>query len=431
MKNFTFPKKVKTITFALMAIGVIGIILGLFGGGDEHSATDRFWGNLLVNGFMFFAIALAAMFFYALQYTAEVGWSAQLKRVLEAVFSFLPIGMIILAVVFLASTFHVNHIYHWMDEATTHEYVSASGAHDDHAEHLEYFHEAGEGRVVNDHFDSIIAGKSAYLNTGFWWVRTLIYFAVFLFYARSFRKMSLEDDKLSLEESGKMHTRLFKRSSVFLIFFAVFTSVFAWDWLMSIDTHWFSTMYGWLTFASYWNMAMVFVTLLVLWLRSLGYLPKVNDGHVHDLGKWVFATGLLWVYLWFSQFMLIWYANIPEETPYYITRMYGEYKNLYFTMVFINFVTPFLVLMSRDAKKNPVLLTIAGVVLFLSHFVDFYFLVIPGIVHDAWHGMQMYEIMMFLGFLGLMIYWVLNTLTKAPVVPVNHPFLDESEHHST
>jgi len=420
--NFTFPKKVKTLTFALMAIGIIGIVWGLFGG-SEHGASDRFWANILLNGVMFFSISLAALFFYALQYTAEVGWSSQLKRILEAVFSYMPVAIVVLLIVFLASTFHINHIYHWMDDAVTHEYVSA-----DHGEHAEYFHESGEGRVINDHFDSIIAGKSAYLNTGFWWARTIIYFLVFYFYARSFRKMSLEDDK---HGGLEMHTKFFKKSSVFLIFFAVFTSVFAWDWLMSIDVHWFSTMYGWLTFASYWNMAMVFITLLVLWLKSMGYLPKVTDGHIHDLGKWVFATGLLWVYLWFSQFMLIWYANIPEETPYYVTRMYGEYNTLYFTMVFINFVTPFLVLMSRDAKKNPLLLTIAGIVLFASHFLDFYFLVIPGVVFDAWHGMKMYEIMIFLGFLGSIVFVVLNTLTKAPLIPVKHLFLDESEHHTT
>lgn len=426
MINFTFPKKVKTMTFVLMAIGVIGIILGLMSGHglEDHTSNDRFWANLLVNGFIFFAIALGALFFYALQYTAEVGWSSQIKRILEAVYSFLPIGMIILAIVFFASSMHWNHIYHWMDGSVVNEYVMESSIGSDHPE---YLHEMVDGAVANEKFDSLIAGKSAYLNTPFWWARTLVYFLVFLYYARVFRKMSLEEDKT---EGISMHIKMFKKSAVFLVFFAVFSSTMTWDWLMSIDVHWFSTMYGWLTFAGYWNMAMVFTTLLVLWLKTSGVMPSINDSHIHDLGKWLFATGLLWVYLWFSQFMLIWYADIPEETPYYITRMYGEYKYLYFTMVLVNFAMPFIVLMSRDAKRNPILLVIAGMILFASHYVDFYLLVIPGVVFDHWESMQIYEIMMFLGFIGLFIFWVLRTLTQAPLLPKNHPFLDESEHHS-
>ncbi len=395
MMNFTFPKKVKTMTFVLMAIGVIGMLIGLFGEEHVHGAMDRFWANIMVNGFMFFALALAALFFYALQHTAEVGWSAQIVRVLESIFSYLPIGALVLIIVFAVGSLGGHHIYEWMDA----EEVAK---------------------------DPILMGKSAYLNLPFFWIRTLIYLGIFLYFAFKFRKMSLEEDKLG---GISIHQKLFKKSSVFLVFFAVFTTTFAWDWLMSIDVHWYSTLYGWQVFSGYWNMAMVFTTLLVLWLKSKGYLPHVNDSHIHDMGKWVFATGLLWVYLWFSQFMLIWYANIPEEVTYYMPRMYGEYRGLYFTMVLVNFILPFFVLMSRDAKRNPVILTIVGVLLFLFHSLDFYFLIIPGVVHDAWHGIKFYEVLIYLGFFGLLVFWVLNTLTKAPMIPANHPFLDESEHH--
>jgi hypothetical protein len=214
---------------------------------------------------------------------------------------------------------------------------------------------------------------------------------------------------------------------MFLVFFAVFSSTSSWDWLMSIDVHWFSTLYGWYTFAGMWCSTMVVLVLTTLYLKKLGYLQKVNDSHIHDLGKWTFATSFLWSYLWFSQFMLIWYANIGEEVAYYMTRI-ANFKVLYFSMFIINFAFPMLILMSRDAKRNAGILTFVGMVILTGHWLDVYIMVSAGTL-GANARIGALEIGMALLMLGFFAYTVLKNLTKSPLTPVNHPFLDESIHH--
>jgi len=418
--EFTYSAKAKRFTYILMAIGLVALIGGYLTDHSDHH--QRWWSNLLVNGFFYFAIACGALFFYALQYAAEVAWSAQLKRVFEAMYAFLPIGSIVLVIVFAAASLHINHIYHWMDPSTYSEFVMADSVG---SEHPVYVMTNQEGTVANPSFDHIIAGKHAYLNNVFFWVRTLVYFLTFLLFARFFRKKSLEEDRIG---GTDIHKLLFKRGALFLVFFAVFSSTMSWDWLMSIDTHWFSTLYGWYVFSGMWVSTMIFATILTLWLKSKGYLPNVNKSHIHDLGKWMFAISMLWSYLWFSQFMLIWYANIPEEATYFINRLHTGYKVPFLAMFLINFAIPFYMLIARDAKRNTSFLVIAGTIIFIGHFVDVYLLVIPGTMFNHNH-FGLFEIGLFLGFLGLFVHTVLRTLTKAPLVPVNHPFIDESKHH--
>jgi Ni/Fe-hydrogenase subunit HybB-like protein len=207
----------------------------------------------------------------------------------------------------------------------------------------------------------------------------------------------------------------------------------AWDWLMSIDVHWFSTLYGWYVFSGMWVGAMITSVIVVLYLKSKGYLPQVNNSHIQDMGKWMFAISFLWSYLWFSQFMLIWYANIPEEVTYFMARI-DHYRVPFFLMFFINFALPMVILMSRDAKRNPKFLITIGALIFFGHWVDTYLLIIPGGVnfngaHHAFGHIGFTEIGLMLGFLGAFIFAVFRTLTKAPLSPVNHPYLDESIHH--
>jgi hypothetical protein len=394
--EFTFSGRAKTLTYILMAVGLLAIVFGFITDHTDHHV--RFWGNLLINGFFFFAIALGALFFYALQYAAEVGWTAQVARVFEAMYSYLPIGAIVLLVVFAGGTFHLHHLYHWMDP----EVIDPNSVK----------------------FDSIIANKSAYLNQGFFWVRALVYLAVFLLFARWFRKQSLSQDQ---KPDVTLHKKMYRRAALFLVFFAVFSSTLSWDWIMSIDTHWYSTLFGWYVFSGMWVTTMIFVTLMVLWLKGKKLLPNVNDSHIHDLGKWMFAISMLWSYLWLSQFLLIWYSNIPEEVTYFVMRI-ENYRWMFFGMFFINFVIPFYVLIARGAKRSPIFLTIVGAIIFFGHFLDVYLLVVPGTQFGHSHfGLP--EVGMFLGFLGLFIFTTLRTLSKVPLVPVNHPFRDESEHH--
>jgi hypothetical protein len=363
---------------------------------DTH--FKRFWSNLMINGFFFFGIALGALFFLALAYATETGWAVVIKRVLEAVMLVLPLGMITLLVVFLTGTLHLHHIFHWMDS--------------------ELYVEGGE------HFDKIIAGKAAYLNQPFFWFRALVYMAVFYLFAKGFRKRSLLEDEVG---GTDIHFTNYKKGATFLVLFAVFSSTLAWDWIMSIDTHWFSTLFGWYTFSGIWISGMITVLFTTLYLKRKGLLAQVNESHIHDLGKWVFAISFLWSYLWFSQFMLIWYSNIPEEVTYYVIRI-NEYRGLFFGVFLVNFMLPMLFLMSRESKRAYGILMTIGAIVFVGHWLDVFLMVMPGTLFEHW-TIGLLEIGMFMMFLGAFIYLLLRNLTKAPLMPKQHPYLEESLHH--
>lgn len=397
--EFSISNKAKTVTMALMVVGllftVIGVIMGM---GDHHFGT-RLLTNGLINSFFFFAIALGALFFMALQYATETAWYVSVKRIIEAIAGFLPYGIALMLVVLLTMTFMDGaHIYIWMDPEMT--------------------------DPTSHHYDSIIDGKSAYLNKGFFWIRTVVYMAVYYIFWRGFRIRSLEEDRVG---GTDIHFKNYKKGALFLVFFAVFSSTSSWDWIMSIDVHWFSTLFGWYVFSGMWVSAMVVMVLLTLYLKKLGYMPKVNDSHIHDLGKWAFAISFLWSYLWFSQFMLIWYSNIGEEVTYYMMRI-DHFKVLYFTMFIINFAFPMLILMSRDAKRHAGILTFVGIVILVGHWLDVYIMISAGSL-GANAKIGFLEIGMAVLVLGAFVRIILMNLTKAPLSPVNHPFLEESLHH--
>jgi hypothetical protein len=392
--EFKITKAAKNTILYVVLTGLLLLIIGLISGYNDPHFVTRLLTNGLINGFFFFALGLGALFFLALNYATESGWYASVKRVIEAVAGFLPYGMGLLGLFLLIITLLDGaHIYIWMDS-----------------------------EVVKH--DEIIQGKTAYLNVWFFWIRTLIYFITYFLFLRGFQKRSLEED----ERGGTdLHFKNYKKGATFLVFFAVFSSTSAWDWLMSIDVHWFSTLYGWYTFAGMWCSSMVVLVITTMYLKKMGYLPKVNESHIHDLGKWTFATSFLWSYLWFSQFMLIWYANIGEEVTYYAMRI-ENFKFLYFAMFIINFAFPMLILMSRDAKRNFGILTFVGLIILTGHWLDVYIMVSAGSL-GANATIGFIEVGMALMVLGSFVFVILRNLTKAPLTPVNHPFLDESVHH--
>ena len=392
--EFQITQKAKRNIYILMGVGLLLTLIGVITGMDSHHFSTRLLTNGLIDTFFFFAMGLGALFFLALAYATETAWYAALKRIIEAVAGYLPYGMSLMGIVLLIITFMDGaHVYQWMDPEVV--------AHDE-----------------------IIQGKTAYLNPVFFWIRTIIYFACYFIFLRGFKKRSLEEDKIG---GTDLHFMNYKKGALFLVFFAVFSSTSSWDWLMSIDVHWFSTLFGWYTFAGMWCTTMVVLIMVTLYLKKHGYMEKVNDHHIHDLGKWTFATSFLWSYLWFSQFMLIWYANIGEEVTYFQMRI-ENYKLLYFGMFIINFAFPMLILMSRDAKRNAGILTFIGLIIIGGHWVDVYIMVTAGSMGPTAH-IGLLEIGMALTALSIFILVILRNLTKAPLTPVNHPFLDESIHH--
>ncbi|MGB1452520.1 MAG: hypothetical protein ACPG7H_02975, partial [Crocinitomicaceae bacterium] len=214
--EFEITKKAKRNTLLIASGGLLLTLIGVITGLDDHHFWTRFMATGLINAFYFFAIGLGALFFLALAYATETGWYASIKRVIEAVAGFLPYGIGFFGIVLLVITMMDGaHVYSWMDPEVV--------AHDE-----------------------IIQGKSAYLNKPFFWIRTIVYFAVYLIFLNGFRKRSLEEDKIGGTE---LHFKNYRRGALFLVYFAVFSSTSSWDWLMSIDVHWFSTLFGWYTFA--------------------------------------------------------------------------------------------------------------------------------------------------------------------------------------
>jgi len=408
--EFQISAKAKKVLFGIAGIGLVLFLIGVF---TDHSdqAKTRILSNFLIDGLFFLFISLGALFFLALQYATETGWSVAVKRVVEAVASYVLVGVSVLGLIFLYITFadggytendhghHVGHIYQYFDNAFV-----------DGNEHM--------------HGDKMIQNKRPFLTKTFFWGATVVYFAVFVLFYLGFRKRSLQED---IEGGTKIHYKNFAKAALFLVLFGYMSSTSSWHWLMSVDPHWFSTLYGWYVFSGMWLTAMVTIMMVVLYLKKLGHLQIVNDSHIHDIGKWIFALSFLWSYLFFSQFMLIWYPNIPEEAIYYTFR-FENYKLLYWGMFMSNFVIPMIILMSREAKRHIGILMVVGLLIILGHWADVYMLITPGTMGEHGH-IGMLEVGLFMTFAGLFAYWILNTLTKAPLVPKNHPYLDESKHH--
>lgn len=362
-----------------------------------HQMQNRPWSALYIASFFFFMIALGALAFYAIQYAAQAGWSPILFRVMEGVTGYLPVASIGILVLLMASAFGLNHIFHWMDP----ELVNPESAH----------------------YDKIIAGKSGYLNVPFFLIRAIVFLLGWNAYRWVSRKYSVADDHA---EDQSFFKKNFKLSAGFLVFFIVTESIMSWDWIMSFDPHWFSTLFGWYVFAGMMVCAITVIALVTIYLKSQGYLEEVNDSHIHDLAKFMFAFSIFWTYLWFSQFMLIWYANIPEEVTYFVTRI-EDYKLPFFGMIAMNFVFPLLLLMNSDYKRVNWFVVMAGIVILAGHYLDVFNMVMPATVGESWTiGVPEIGALMF--FFGLFVYVVFTTLTKAPLVPKNNPFIKESKH---
>jgi hypothetical protein len=365
-----------------------------------HQLQNKPWSALYVACIFFMLISLGALAFYAIQQVAQAGWSPVLFRVMQGITAYLPVGSIIFFILLVVTGTHMfesNNIFSWMAKGIT---------------------EKG-----NPNYDEMIAGKSGYLNFAFWISRAAIFLLGWNLYRYFSRKNCLAQDEAA---DNTFYKKNFKMSAAFLVFFIVSESIMSWDWIMSFDPHWFSTLFGWYVFASFFVSGITTISMVTLYLKSKGYLENVNSSHIHDLSKFMFGISVFWTYLWFSQFMLIWYANIPEEVTYFKTRI--ELYNLpFFGAVVMNFVFPILVLINTDFKRIAPIIVGAGVVILCGHYIDFFNMIMPATVGDQWF-IGVPEISSVLFFLGLFIYVVFTALTKVPLTPKRNPFIEESKH---
>ncbi|MBF4514709.1 quinol:cytochrome C oxidoreductase [Flavobacterium sp. ANB] len=362
-----------------------------------HQLQNKPWSALYVACIFFLLLSMGVLAFYAIQQVAQAGWSPVLFRVMQGITAYLPVASVIFFIILVLCGLHFNHIFVWLEKGIT------------------------DPNSAN--YDEIIAGKHGYLNFPFWIVRAGIFLLGWNLYRHYSRKNCLAQDDANDDLNYKKN---FKLSAGFLVFFIVSESIMSWDWIMSFDPHWFSTLFGWYVFASFFVSGITTIALVTIYLKSKGYLEYVNTSHIHDLAKFMFGISIFWTYLWFSQFMLIWYANIPEEVTYFITRI-QLYNLPFFGAVVMNFVFPLLILVNTDFKRLSWVIVMAGTVILLGHYVDFFNMIMPGTVGDKWF-IGIPEISSILFFLGLFIFVVFTALTKAPLLAKRNPFIEESKH---
>lgn len=431
-EKYTFTSKAKRnlmITFAVgVALLAVGILMNMGDAGHaegghaavatadhlvasagaageaatEHHETatwvKRLYSGLWINNMFFVGLGIIGVFFFAIQYASSSFWSTGMLRIAMAIGNWLPFALVLMLGVFLVAK---HDLFHW-----THAYLVDPS---------------------NPAFDPIIEGKSAYLNEPFWMARMVVFIGVWYIFFWYMRKHALAED---LEPAGTIRWKKIRSSSAwFLVFFAVSSSMAAWDWVLSIDTHWFSTLFGWYVFSSWWVAGLSFITFMVIVLKQKGYLAIIDENHLHDLGKFVFGFSIFWTYLWFSQFLLIYYSNIPEEAVYYVQRLTTpQYRPVFYINLLINFFFPFLALMSRDSKRYMPTLKNVVVVVMIGHWIDFYLMITPGVMKfDGGFGFM--EIGLTLMFLAAFLWVVLANLAKHPLIAKNHPTLEESLHH--
>lgn len=416
-ENFVATKRYNTIAMGLMLLGIVAIIALYFtthsGGGsadEKHMKDTRFWASLLQNSVFFLLVVNASMFFICATTLAWGGWQMAFRRVPEAISAVVPVLGVITMAILLAITFGGKHeIYHWTD-----------------AEHVKH--------------DYILNFKKGFLNKGFYAFMTVFTVVAWSVLGWKMRQLSrsLDDSPITTVEGRKKY--IWKNTVWAALFIVVFSltvmSSIPWLWLMSIDAHWYSTMYSWYTFASTFVSGMALIALFVIYLKNSGYLEYTNDEHLHDIGKFMFAFSVFWTYLWFSQFMLIWYANIPEETTYFKPRAQGPYSGIFWLMFIINFIAPLLILMRRGSKRNYGTVTFMALLIIFGHWLDFYQMVFPGPMTDPKTGatqvpMILWDFGVAAGFVGLIMFVTGRALAKAPLLAKNHPFVKESVIHHT
>lgn len=415
---FELPGNYKKWTMGLIGAGLIALLYGLIAfhpfehaGHGENINSTRFWAVLLQNSVFFLLICNASMFFIGVTTLAMGGWQVALKRVPEAISSLVPVLGIITFIILMAIIWGGRtDIFHWLDPKL-------------------YDENSGQ-------FDKVLNGKKGFLNPVFFSVWSAITIFLWWFIGRKLRSFSIESDRtgpMDYETGKRWINKNILWASFFIVFFGLTVgSTIPWLWLMSIDSHWYSTMFSWYTFASSFVTGMSLIALFVVFLKNRGQLEYVTEEHLHDVGKFMFAFSVFWTYLWFSQYMLIWYANIPEETGYFKMRV-GEnshFRGIFFLNLVLNFLCPLLIFMKKSTKRNWTLVTFMAVLIIFGHWIDFYQMVMPGTLGQHAELMP-FEFGIAALFIGIIMWRVGVYFSSYPLTAKNHPFLKESIIHHT
>ncbi|HAF25185.1 MAG TPA: hypothetical protein DCK93_20150 [Blastocatellia bacterium] len=379
-KNFITSREQK-ILFVMLGIGVTGFAAGLY------TNDPRLWPSFLLNAFFFLTLALGAAVFVSINHVANAGWGTAIRRVPEAMMSYLPLG----ALAMLALFFGRDTLYEGLRS---------------------FFGYNGKPMVF----------KNAYLSTPFFFSRMAVFLGLWVLLAwlikRESRRQDVDGDLGHTSKSRKY-------AAIFLAVFALTFTFASFDWLMSIEPLFYSTIYAFYTISGLLLAGFAAITILVILLRRRGFLPEVNENHLHNLGKLVFGFSTFWAYIWLCQYLLIYYANLPEETIYYIRRMQTPgWKALFFLNIFLNWLIPFALLLSRGAKRSEGWLLLACGIVLVGHWIDLYVMIFPALEHSALIGLV--DVAIVIGFASLFLQSFLAGLRKAALLPKRDPYLAES-----
>lgn len=385
VSKFETPAALKTLSFALVALGLLTFVFGLM------KNPERLWTSYLVAFFFFSCLGLSGLFWVALNNTAKAGWSVSIRRFAEATTAFIPwifAGGLVLLMGF-------KKLYVWADPVA----IAAN---------------------------PVIAAKTAYLNPSFFLVRLF----VFVVGAMIFRWI-IVGNSLKQDQSGdeNLTHKNVGPSIAFLVFFALMFSFFSVDLLMSLLPTWYSTIYGIYTFAGLFQAGIAFLAIVVILMKRHGLVKGyVTDEHQHDVAKYLKGFTVFWAYIAFSQFMLMWYANLPEETEFYIMRSLGGWISISTGLLIFRFIVPFLALLPRGAKRNENHLMAVSILILIMQYVDIYWLVYPNFF-DGQVTFGFWEVGIFAGFAGLFMLCIFSFWSKNSLVPLKDPRLHEAINH--
>jgi hypothetical protein len=371
----------KTLCRLFIFLGAVALAVTFY------KMPQRAWANLLIDNFYFLSLSLSATVFIAALYLARAGWAIGFRRISEAMTAYLPYGALIGLVSFFAG---IKSLYFW---------ASPPGSS-----------------------DPIVMAKAIFLNWRALVAVSAIAMALWISLARKLVANSrLQDEERDIIRTGK-NRRL---AAAFLILFALSYSLVAIYWVMSIEPLWYSTIYPWYIFAGMFVHGIAMTTILLLWLKKKKFYLDIGPAHLHDLGKLLFAFSCFWVYLWISQYLIIWYENIPEEVTHYTLRSIGSWSFVFWPNLIINFLLPFLILLGVAGKKNPKPLLLAAAIVAIGHWIDLYLLVMPPLEKSGpIYGLP--EFLIFGGFAALFVLIFERAFRSAKPYPVGDPLLKES-----
>lgn len=371
-----------------LIVGIAGLALSAAGWAVDG---ERFFHAYLAAFCFWTAIALGSLFFTMLHHLTSARWSVVIRRISESFMMTLPY----LAVLAVPLFFGLHSLYEW-----SHPDVVAA--------------------------DHLLQKKAGYLNVPFFVIRTVIYFVIWSLLARTLYRASIRQDQAySQVDVDKMK----RYSAIGMIVFALTTTLAAWDWLMSLDPHWYSTIFGVNYFAAGLVTFICVITLAALWLRRCGVLKEtITVEHYHDLGKLIFAFTIFWTYVNFSQYFLIWYGNVPEETIWYLDRWEGSWKTVSLVFLFGHFVIPFTIFLFRSTKRNFGMLAVLSIWMVLMHYVEMYWLVYPTFSKTG-ASFSWLEPVTLIGIGGVFLWAFWTRFASQAVVPVHDPKLEGSIHH--